>query len=455
MKKTLICLVIVLNALAVLSGLANANQEKTRWFTDARFGMFIHFGLYSLPAGVWEGEIMGRNMYAEWIQKQGNWPQGLTDQEYQSLAEQFNPVEFDAKEWVWEAKNAGMKYIVITSKHHDGFALWPSKVSSFNVMDATPFKRDILGELADACEFYDIKLGFYYSHWQDWKHPGGARPPVKEFHSVPPPKQVSDKEFEGYWQEKCLPQVKELIQNYHPALMWFDTWGKPDIITDERLTELIDLVRALDPDCLINSRILMKHPDIADKVDFISMGDNHFPKNTISMPWETSGTMNRSWGYHQWDYHWEPTGELLKKLVGNVSRNGNFQLNIGPKGNGEFPLASIRRLGEIGAWMAVNGEAIYASLPNPIADQDWGYITSRPMNDHLTRLYLHIEKWPQNGEIRVHGVRVLPEQVFVLESQQSLLFAPHHGSVTITLPHTPVDPKLTVVVMDVDRQGIE
>jgi len=388
-------------------------------------------------------------MYAEWIQKQGNWPYGIPDKDYQALAKQFNPVKFNAEEWVLEARNAGMKYIIITAKHHDGFALWPTKVSSYNIMDASPFKRDILGELAKACEKYQMKLGFYYSHWQDWEHEGGAKPPIDEFKSVPPPVQVSDAQFERYWQQKCLPQVRELIENYHPAILWFDTWAKPEIITDKRLDELIGLVRKLDPNCLINSRILMRHPDIASKVDFLSMGDNEFPTDIINQPWETSGTMNYSWGYHQLDYHWETPKSLIAKLVGNVSRNGNFQLNIGPMAVGTFPKASVRRLREIGAWLYVNGDAVYGSGPSQAISDNWGFIICKKQEANKNRLYLNIVNWPENRELVVKGIDELPEKVYLLETGQQLDFIPYpENGMTIRLPNTPIDPNITVVVIE-------
>ena len=192
----------------VVSQDLNQEDNITQWFTDSRFGMFLTFGLYSIPGGVWEGRVAGRNMNAEWIQKQGNWPYGISDTNYRSLAKQFNPTTFDADEWIREVKNAGMKYFLITAKHHDGFALWPSKVSTYDVNDATPFKRDILGELVEACKKYEIKLGFYYSHWQDWEHEGGAKPPADAFHSIPGPVQVTGEQFDRYWKEKCIPQVR-------------------------------------------------------------------------------------------------------------------------------------------------------------------------------------------------------------------------------------------------------
>lgn len=452
LSARMIALLVLIFTLLSQSGAQHIHtkSERLQWFTDARFGMFIHFGLYSIPAGVWEGEISGRNMYAEWIQKQGNWPHGIEDKEYQALAKQFNPVHFNAEEWVLEAKNAGMKYIVITSKHHDGFALWPSKVSDFNVMDATPFKRDILGELANACKKHGLKLGFYYSHWQDWKHPGGAKPPIDEFKSIPPPKQVSEQEFNTYWNEKCLPQVRELMENYKPAIMWFDTWGNPPIISDERVDELIALVHKIDPDCLINSRILMKRPGIEEKVDFISMGDNSFPTETIQQPWETSGTMNHSWGYHQRDYFWKPTGVLLESLVGNVSRNGNFQLNIGPKADGNFPKASIRRLREMGAWLYVNGESVYETKPNPFQNVNWGYITWRERKDQAL-VYLHVTEWTDNHEITIPAFRYLPDKAYVLESKEPVEFFPHH-TLHVKLPALPVDKRITVIKLEMDLE---
>lgn len=450
MKKVFIVAIsiLILGTKAVHSQTELTQNSKTQWFTDARFGMFIHFGLYSIPAGIWNGTTMGRNMYAEWIQKQGNWPFGIPDKEYQALTKQFNPVKFNAEEWVLEARNAGMKYIIITTKHHDGFALWPSKVSKYNIM-ATPFKRDILDELSKACKKYQMKLGFYYSHWLDWEHEGGARPSTQSFASVPPPVQVTDAQFEKYWQQKCLPQVRELIENYHPDLMWFDTWGKPEEISDKRLNELIGLVRQLDPNCLINSRILMKHPDIAKKVDYLSMGDNNFPDEVINQAWETSGTMNHSWGYHQRDHHWETSKSLLTKLLGNVSRNGNFQLNIGPMSDGTFPKASIRRLREIGAWMSVNGDAVHGSGTFQPKSDTWGYITCKKQDIDKKRLYLNIVNYPENRELVVKGIKQLPKKVYLLETAEELDFIPYpESAITIKLPFLAIDPNITVVVVE-------
>ena len=282
--------------------------------------MFVHFGLYSLPGGVWEGQgDKGRNPYAEWIRYQMDWPapDGMTRAKYDTLLAKFNPTGFDADAWILEAKNAGMKYFIITAKHHDGFALWEIKVPGYNVVAATPFRRDILHELRAACTKHGIKFGFYYSHWLDWDDADGARPPWPEIKPDPTLRQPTQEEYDRYWEGKCLPQVKELLVNYSPDILWFDSWGdqRAKFLTPARLSKLIGLVRETKPDCLINSRI-----GTDTGVDYVSMGDNEFPKTRLDRPWETSGTLNHSWGYSRIDFNWKPTGELLTHLVDNASR---------------------------------------------------------------------------------------------------------------------------------------
>lgn len=459
MKQKMILTLFILTALPelhhpVFSQDADPQEKITQWFTDSRFGMFLTFGLYSIPAGVWEGRIAGRNMNAEWIQKQGNWPYGISDKDYQALAKQFNPTRFDADEWIREVRNAGIKYFLFTAKHHDGFAMWPSKVSTYDIADATPFKRDILRELADACEKYDIKIGFYYSHWQDWEHEGGARPPIETFHSIPRPVQVTDEQFGKYWDEKCIPQVKELMINYKPAFWWFDTWGNPEVLTDDRIDELIAAVKDIDPTCLVNSRILFTGPDIAEKVDYLSMMDNTFPEEAKGQPWETMGTMSESWGYHKRDYEWFSTRNLISKLTNNVARNGNFHINVGAKADGTFPAGSIRRLKEIGAWLHVNGEGIYKSKPNPFySHPSWGDITMQDQGDGRIKAYCFVDEWPEDGRLNVHAY-ILPERAYVLESGEELEFRNWRG-LTIKLPHTPVDRKVTTIVLEFDRNRFE
>lgn len=348
-------------------------EKDGNWMAHTRFGMFIHFGLYSIPAGVWRGEEMGRNHYAEWIRTQWRWPQpdgGIPKKDYDTLLEQFNPARFDADEWIRLASEAGMRYFVITSKHHDGFALWDSTVSSYDIA-ATPFGaggRDPLGELAKACRKYGVKLGFYYSHWQDWEHPGGAFPPWPEVKGDPPLKQPTDKEFGEYWEGKCLPQVAELIERYQPDMFWFDSWGQgaKNQVTAPRRDQLIRLIREKAPGCMINGRIAAHDPTGAD---FISMGDNQFPdaSNAPKVPWETPGTMNHAWGYHRLDFQWRSFDKLLDTLITNAHHGGAITLNVGPLPDGSFQQAARRRLKEFAAWMEINESALQPSARSPFA----------------------------------------------------------------------------------------
>jgi alpha-L-fucosidase len=430
---------------------STVSEETLDWWHEAKFGMFIHFGLYSIPAGVWEGELMSRNWYAEWIRMQHRWPEpgGIPKEEYDTLLSQFNPTEFDADAWIREAHNAGMRYFLITSKHHDGFALWPSKVSDYNVVEATPFKRDILGELAAACRKYDVKLGFYYSHWQDWEHPGGAQPPWPDRRGLGPTvTQPTQEAFEQYWQDKCLPQVRELIENYDPAFFWFDSFGKSTLLTERRLDELIGLVRRLSPDCLINSRIgTQMHSQGNAVVDFHSMGDNQFPKERIDQPWETSGTMNRSWGYHRLDFNWKAVSQFLKYLVDNTSRGGNYQLNVGPMSNGVFPKPAIRRLRQIGAWLDVNGEAIYDAKPVNLSEPVWGRLTAKETSDGY-RLYLHVYAWPKSGELLLNGLTTMPAVASVLETTESIKVSTSAVGLHIKIPELKPDANISVLMLE-------
>ncbi len=344
----------------------NGPRARSNWMEQTRFGMFVHFGLYSIPGGVWEGAQAGRNPYAEWIRMQWGWPDqaGIPREKYDTLLSRFNPEKFDAEEWIRLADEAGMKYFVITSKHHDGFALWDSKVSTYDLA-ATPFGRDgrdLLGELAAACRKRGIKLGFYYSHWQDWEHPGGALPPWPEIKPDPPLTQPSDDAFQQYWEGKCLPQITELIERYQPDMFWFDTWGAASAtqITPARRDQLIALIRERAPACMINGRISFHDPAGAD---FVSMGDNAFPDraNAPTLPWETPATMNHSWGYNRLDFSWRSFDDLLTRVIRNASHGGSVTLNVGPMGDGRFQDAAVRRLRQFAAWMAVHRHTLHGT----------------------------------------------------------------------------------------------
>ena len=422
-------------------------MASTKWFSDARFGMFIHWGLYSNPAGVWKG-VKIKHAYSEWLQASEHVPRV----EYRELAKRFNPSEFDADEWVSEARNAGMKYFLITAKHHDGFALWPSKASGYNVVDATPFRRDILGELAEACQKHDIKLGFYYSHWQDWEGTGGdiCSTHMQNDEYCHP----TEEEFQTYWQSKCLIQIQELIENYDPWFLWFDSWNRDSFkyITPERQDELISLVRKLSDKCLVNSRIQFLAP--SDDVDYISTMDNSFPEEGFSKPWETSGTLNHSWAYHSMDYGWKPTHELIKNLVKNASLGGNYQLNVGPMGNGTFQKAATRRLREIGSWVLANGESVYGTTASTLGTMPWGRVTQRCIEGKITSFYLHLWEFIPGKAVLLEGASGNVIEAKVLETGLPIDVEPCKEGILVGIPKELSREDLPVIRLDICEDAV-
>jgi alpha-L-fucosidase len=333
-----------------------AKQKRIAWFHEAKYGLFIHWGLYAIPAGEWKGQrIPG---IGEWIMNRAKIPVA----EYAQLTKQWNPVKFDADAWVRMAQDAGMKYIVITSKHHDGFALYRSKVSPYNVVDATPGKRDILRELQDACKKRGMRLGYYYSQSQDWHDPNGAGNSW-DFG----PDRVDGKEqknYDKYLREKAEPQVKELLTEYGPvALVWFDT---PQMMTGDRATRFTNLVRSLSPATLIDGRL-------GEKGDYVTTGDNVIPAEAQTEAWEVPATINHTWGYRKDDVDWKSQQDITFKLVDIVSKGGNYLLNVGPMADGVIPQASQDVLRAVGGWLKKNGEAVYGAGKTP-----WGEELGEP-----------------------------------------------------------------------------
>jgi alpha-L-fucosidase len=373
-----------------------AREQRIQWWREARFGMFIHWGLYAVPAGEWKGKpIPG---IGEWIMNRARIPVA----EYEQLATQFNPVKFNADEWVALARNAGMKYLVITSKHHDGFAMYRSQVSKYNIVDATPFGRDPMKELAAACQKAGIRLCFYYSHAQDWHERDGAG----NNWDFPPNDQ---KNFARYYEEKAKPQVRELLTQYGPiGLIWFDT---PQLVTREQAVDIANLVHQLQPNCLVSGRV--GH----NVGDYDSAGDNQIAVGRIKRDWETPVTMNDTWGFKKDDHNWKPVPVLIKQLVRIASRGGNYLLNVGPTAEGLIPEPSVERLKAVGAWLKVNSEAINGTQPSPFPyNQDWGLITTRP-----GKMYLHVFDWP-GSELTVYGIKNKVQKAYLLSdpSRKSL-----------------------------------
>jgi alpha-L-fucosidase len=410
MKKLLCCLFGLLSVTQTLSAQASLTRDqRMQWWREARFGMFIHWGVYAVPAGTYKGHQIGRA--AEWIMNRGKIPVA----DYQQFAAQFNPVQYDPEAWVKMAKDAGMKYIVITAKHHDGFALFETRASKWNVVDATPYKKDLLKPLAEACRKYGIKLGFYYSQAQDWNNPGGsaARKATSEGWANPDsatidaytkvhsghwdPAQTTDS-MRNYIDNVAVPQVKELLSNYGDvAVLWWDT---PTGMTDEYAQKLQALLE-LQPNIITNDRL--KRPNFP--------GDYKTPEQKIpnlheldGRDWETCMTMNGSWGYKSYDNKWKSTETLIRNLIDIASKGGNYLLNVGPTAAGTFPQASINALQNVGAWMKTNGEAVYATTASPFGILPWGRCT-RKTQEGNTILYLSVFDWPKNGQLTVPGLK--------------------------------------------------
>jgi alpha-L-fucosidase len=409
-------------ATAESSGLTTAALQK---FDENKFGMFIHWGLYAIPAGEWKGQsIRG---IGEWIMFRAKIPV----QEYAQLAKQFNPVKFNADEWAQLAKDAGMRYLVITSKHHDGFAMFGSKTSPYNIVDATPFGRDPMKELSAACASHGIGFGFYYSQDQDWHEPNG-RGNTWDF-----PEQ---RQPNVYLENKVIPQVKEILRGYGPlALIWFDT---PGMLSEQQVTELRDLVKSEQPSCLLNSRI--GH----GKGDYMQTGDNAIPIQVYSKTkWEVPATLNDTWGFKKNDHNWKDAGDLIAKLADIVSKGGNYLLNVGPTAEGVIPEESQQILHTIGKWIDVNGESIYGTSASPFyfPDITWR-ATVKP-----GKVYLHILNWPGTS-FRFEGLENEVTGAHFLANGSDVPFQRDGAALQFTLPAEPVDRYDTVLVLDIADQ---
>lgn len=423
-------------------------NERALWFVDARFGMFIHWGVYSGAEGVWKGEkLRNDNDYAEWIYYRNR----IEKDEYLTLLNRFDWDSIDPEEWVLLAKKSGMKYVTLTAKHHDGFALWDSKVTDYDIADHTSPERDIVKELAEACQKHGLKLGLYYSHWVDWEHPYGWDH-TKEIYPITP------EQYDQYWQEKVMPQMRELLTGYGPiSMIWFDMWihHSKTIVTREQLLQLKGLIRELQPDCLVNSRLGLSVEEDSD-VDFRTLGDNQFGSTKLDYPWQSPGTVAHSWGYHQLDTEWKSATSLLQNLISNVSLNGNFMLNIGPKANGEVPYEISQRMLEMGAWLDVNGESVYGveAFDLPKDQHDWGKITYKPLEAGKFKLYLHVFNWPYNHRLPVTGIVTKPSRAYVLRDKQKQVLGFKHQDVytEIALPARQPDPLIPVIVLEYDAK---
>ena len=454
MKRTFAgCLSLKIAAVALAASFAAAaaapppadmtQDERMKWFREAKFGLFIHWGLYAIPAGEWKGQKYAH--IGEWIMHDAQIPVA----DYEQLAKQFNPVKFNAEEWVQMAEDAGMKYIVITSKHHDGFAMYHSQVSKYNIYDATPFHRDPLKELAAACARHHIRFGFYYSQAQDWHEPNGAG---NTWDFGPDDK----KDFDQYLRAKAEPQVKELLTNYGPVcLIWFDT---PRMMTvGDRAQRFADILRSLQPATLIDGRL-------GKEGDYRSMGDNSIPNQVVTGDWEVPATLNHTWGFKKDDTDWKSPEDLTFKLVDIASKGGNYLLNVGPTSEGVIPQASQDNLRAVGRWLKINGEAVYGAGPTPFGDElgavdnsthdkkgnpgfkmatEWR-CTTKP-----GKLYITFFKWP-NGTFELNKVKGRVTKAYLLAdpSHKGLAVKQDGDRVTVTMPEKAPGQIASVLALD-------
>jgi alpha-L-fucosidase len=408
---------------------AATSEDRMAWFRRDKFGLFIHWGPYSNLAGEWQGHRVPVGTEAEWIMQRFNIPVA----EYRQLAHQFNPTHFNADEWVKLAQATGMKYIVVTAKHHDGFAMYHSQVSQYNIVDWTPFGRDPLMELSQACQKVGIRFCVYYSHREDWDDPDGYGNNWDY--------DRSKKNFERYLEQKSKPQLRELLTNYGPlGLVWFDR----GMDTPEHARQIVDLVHQLQPRCLISGRVGSYGQELMG--DFQDMGDNGMPVGGLEEYWETPQTLNTTWGFSRFDQQWKTPGNVIHRLVEIVSQGGNYLLNIGPTGDGTIPAPSVATLRGVGAWMQKNSESICGTSASPLPEYPWGRSTVK-----AEKVYLHVSSWPADGTLRVSGLKNTVRSAYLLTDPSHDLAVDHKaGVVTVALPATCPDVNDTVIVLNVD-----
>jgi alpha-L-fucosidase len=428
-------------------------DARVAWFRDARFGMFIHWGAYSHAGGVWDGKPV--EGYAEHIMRKMKIPVAAYQEK---LVGAFNPTAFNADEWVGNAKKAGMGYLIITAKHHDGFAMYDSDVSEYNVVKATPWKHDPMKDLKEACKKHGVKFGFYYSQAWDWHHPDA---PGNDWEHVNP---GGDKKLFGgvkWWEGnpqlverisqyvdgKVIPQVKELIAKYDPDIMWFDT---PNRLPPFLNLKVLKAVREAKPTLVVNSRIVQSVPagPPANFGDYLSTTDKpaEFPPHDGD--WEAIPTTNESYGWHREDHSHKPPAHFIELLAKAAARGGNVLLNIGPMGNGKFDPKDVSILDGIGAWMKVNGESIHGTDRTPLPVQAWGESTRKG-----NTLYLHVFKWPARGRIVVGGLKTPVKKAYLLSDPGTALAVQKLGDKDISLKGPDKAPDAVDSVIAIELTG--
>ena len=397
---------------------------RGKLFDEGNFGMFIHWGLFSHLGGKWKGKTYYG--IGEWIMNPAM--AGIPVNAYKSMSREFNPAGFDARAIAGLARDAGMKYIIITSKHHEGFAMFHSQADSFNIVDATPFTRDPMKELSAACRELGLGFGFYYSHNQDWTAPGGSGGPKQNADGTPA-------SFEDYFYRKCLPQVKELCTNYGRLdFVWFDTPGN---MKKELVVELVKVVRELQPDAMLCSRV--GH----GMGDYDSKGDMEVPPVNIPGLWETCDTNNDSWSYAWYDNNFKSPKEILNRLISTVARGGTYLFNVGPDGQGKIPEIGEQFLRDAGKWIRKYPQVVYAAGASPWGHaMPWGDITTRDKS-----IFLSVFEWPQNGKLYLPGLKkeIVSARLLKGAKGEKISFEHKHGWTVFNVPFQPGDVPASVI----------
>jgi alpha-L-fucosidase len=416
-SATLLALLALVPSLTRAEPAPDASASRMAWWKDAKFGMFIHWGVYSVPA-----------RQHEWVMHAEKIPVAT----YRGFAKEFNPVKFDPAAWAALAKESGMRYMVITAKHHEGFALYPSEVTDWDIAGASPYGKDLLGPLQTAAKAAGLKFGFYYSQAQDWVHPGGAKHKHPEDGGWDPAHRGS---FDAYLKAIAFPQTRELITRYQPDIFWWDT---PTHMNPERAKPFAEFL-AQSPAIITNNRLGGGHQgDLATPENFVPV--TGYPGN-----WETCMTLGKSWGFVKDDTDLKPVGQLVRKLCEIASKGGNFLLNVGPRPDGTIPEIMADRLRGVGRWLATNGESIYGSSAGPFPWLSWGCATRKG-----NRLYLHVFRWPGDGRLRVPLATGATAAKLLAAPDAKIAIAREPGRLVLTLPASAPDPDASVIALDLD-----
>jgi alpha-L-fucosidase len=404
------------------------DAEVGQLFDEGNYAMFVHWGLYSMLGGKYKGKTYYG--ISEWIMHERR--AGIPIEEYKALASEFNPVNFDAMSIAQLAKDAGMKYIIITSKHHDGFAMYDSEVSDFNVVDATPWGKDPMKELAKACRELGLGFGFYYSHNQDWVHPGGDKGG----------RNTATSAFQEYFENKCLPQVEEITTEYGPmVLIWFDT---PGAMPKQYVETLIDVVKKNQPNALVSGRAGY------GLGDYQTLGDMEIPNKNEPGLWESVDTTNDSWAYAWYDQNWKTPAEILHRLIATVARGGTYMLNIGPRADGSVPERAARSLRKAGEWIKRYPQVVYGVDPSPWGHaMPWGDVTVKNSS-----LYLSIELWPTTGELYLPGLanRIISARLLDGDRSEPLVWRQGEGGTILKLPCAAPEKWVSVIELNLDGE---